>query len=60
MDSSKTVPDRFFYEALQQRLARPDCVARGWLLDGFPHTREQCHALQAMGVVPDKVGGCLR
>lgn len=40
---------------LTKRLAQPDCQARGWLLDGFPHTREQCAVLSEMGVIPDKV-----
>ncbi|GFR43730.1 hypothetical protein Agub_g4841 [Astrephomene gubernaculifera] len=55
MDASKTVPDRFFFELLSRRLSEPDCVARGWLLDGFPHTAEQCAELEARGIVPDKV-----
>lgn len=49
---------RFFFAMLRKRLADPDCVARGWLLDGFPHTAEQCTQLQDMGIVPDKVGWC--
>ncbi|PNH05620.1 Adenylate kinase, chloroplastic [Tetrabaena socialis] len=55
MDASKTVPDRFFFELLAKRLAEPDCVAKGWLLDGFPHTEEQCAMLQSLGIMPDKV-----
>ncbi len=46
---------RFFFEVLAQRLAEPDCVARGWLLDGFPHTAEQCEELARRGISPDKV-----
>lgn len=49
------LPPRFFFEVLTQRLAEPDCVARGWLLDGFPHTAEQCEELGRRGISPDKV-----
>ncbi len=55
MDSSKTVPDHFFLELLLERLTQPDCAASGWLLDGFPHNKEQAAALAAAGLVPDKV-----
>ncbi|EFJ40819.1 adenylate kinase [Volvox carteri f. nagariensis] len=55
MDASKTVPDRIFFAVLRTRLAEPDCVARGWVLDGFPHTRNQCAELEEMGIIPDKV-----
>ncbi|GLC37755.1 Adenylate kinase [Pleodorina starrii] len=55
MDASKTVPDRFFFEVLRNRLAEPDCVARGWVLDGFPHTGPQCAELESLGINPDKV-----
>ncbi|GIL93290.1 hypothetical protein Vretimale_15687 [Volvox reticuliferus] len=55
MDASKTVPDRFFFTVLRKRLAEPNCVARGWVLDGFPHTHIQCVELEEMGIVPDKV-----
>lgn len=40
---------------LFKRLAAPDCRAKGWLLDGFPHTAEQAATIQRAGIVPDKV-----
>lgn len=55
MDASKTVPDHFFYQMLEARLQQPDCLANGWLLDGFPHTAPQTETLAQMGIVPDKV-----
>lgn len=49
-----STPRRFFLELLTARLSAPDCLARGWLLDGFPHTREQAARLAATGFAPDK------
>lgn len=50
-----TTPRRYFIELLTRRVAEPDCIASGWLLDGFPHTAEQAEALKGLGMVPDKV-----
>jgi hypothetical protein len=41
MDGGRTVPDRILLGLLLARLQQPDCVAQGWVLDGFPHTRTQ-------------------
>jgi adenylate kinase family enzyme len=46
---------RIFLEMLQKRLAQPDCLANGWLLDGFPHTSHQAQELRQRGIEPDKV-----
>ncbi len=46
---------RFFLELLERRLSEPDCQAKGWLLDGFPHTAAQAEALRQRGLEPDKV-----
>ena len=42
-------------ELIDARVTREDCVARGWILDGFPHTFYQAAALRAKGHEPDKV-----
>lgn len=55
MDSSKTVPDRFFAEVLVKRVAQSDCQIHGWVVDGYPHTRQQAEDLAAQGIRPDKV-----
>jgi hypothetical protein len=41
VDGSSAVPDDIFMGLLAARLSEPDCQARGWLLDGFPHTAAQ-------------------
>ena len=55
LDATKTVPDDFMMELIDARVTREDCVARGWILDGFPHNFYQAAALRAKGHEPDKV-----
>ena len=55
MDSSQTVPDQYFITVLRAKLAEPDCLTRGWLMDGFPHMKSQVEELFRLGIVPDKV-----
>lgn len=31
------------------------CVTLGWVLDGFPHTKEQFEKLHEKGLIPMKV-----
>lgn len=44
VESGALVPDAITVEAVDGRLAGPDC-AKGWLLDGFPRTEGQAEAL---------------
>ena len=55
MDAGKLVPDSLVINLVKERLASPECVSRGWLLDGFPRTGEQAKALQQANINPDKV-----
>ncbi|KAH7472294.1 putative adenylate kinase 5, chloroplastic [Phytophthora ramorum] len=45
MDHGELVPDDLVTDVVLGRLAEPDCVTRGWLLDGFPRTARQAQAL---------------
>jgi adenylate kinase len=45
MERGDLVPDAVIVGLARERLQQPDC-ARGYILDGFPRTREQAEALQ--------------
>ena len=44
IDAGELVPDEVIIGMVQERVARPD-AANGFLLDGFPRTRQQAEAL---------------
>jgi adenylate kinase len=54
MDSGALVPDEVVIGILKERIAEDDCK-NGFILDGFPRTVPQADALEAMGIVIDKV-----
>lgn len=54
MEEGKLVPDEVVIGIIQERLSKEDCQS-GFILDGFPRTIPQAEALDAMGVVIDKV-----
>ena len=53
MESGQLVPDEVIIKIVTERLAEPDCEAKGWMLDGFPRTRGQADALAAAGITAD-------
>ena len=53
MDKGALVPDDVVIEIVRQRIAQPDCK-KGYLLDGFPRTKEQAEALDKITKI-DKV-----
>ncbi|KAM9325835.1 adenylate kinase 8 [Gastrophryne carolinensis] len=54
-DKGQEIPDALWARLIQERLSKVDCVKRGWVLDGFPRTREQALLLQMNGSSPDHV-----
>ena len=54
IDAGQLVPDEVVIGIIKERLAKEDC-RNGFILDGFPRTIPQAEALDAMGVVIDKV-----
>jgi adenylate kinase len=47
MEAGQLMPDAVIIEMIAQRIAQPDC-RNGFVLDGFPRTRGQAEALDAM------------
>jgi len=47
MARGELVPDSLVIEIVRERLGRPDCRP-GFILDGFPRTPEQAHALDEL------------
>ena len=54
IEAGQLVPDEVVIGIIRDRLAADDC-ANGFILDGFPRTIPQAEALDAMGIVIDKV-----
>ena len=52
--AGKLVPDAVVIEMVNERLKQDDCK-NGFILDGFPRTIPQAEALDASGVVIDRV-----
>ncbi|XP_038046287.1 adenylate kinase 8-like [Patiria miniata] len=55
VDRNMLVPDNLMIKILDERLAQLDCVTRGWVLRGFPRTREQAENLSKIGHEPNRV-----
>lgn len=54
MKSGGLAPDETVIALVKARLEKQDCVARGWLLDGFPRTPAQAKALTDLGIKAHK------
>lgn len=49
------VPDELATEALELYLLDPQCVTRGFVLDGYPVTTKQMELLRERSIIPHKV-----
>ncbi|ELT89859.1 hypothetical protein CAPTEDRAFT_200548 [Capitella teleta] len=49
------VPDAIVLSILKERLTDLDCAAHGWVLHGYPKTREQAEQLSGAGLLPNRV-----
>jgi len=44
-DKGLLVPDEIIIEVLKKRISQPDCIEKGFILDGYPRTIPQAKAL---------------
>ncbi|XP_067294945.1 adenylate kinase 8 isoform X2 [Pseudorasbora parva] len=51
----KQIPKDLWSQLILQRLLKPDCVRRGWVLEAIPKTQEEALCLQEAGITPDHV-----
>ncbi|WAR01696.1 KAD8-like protein [Mya arenaria] len=49
---NQTIPTELWMTIIGERMKLFDCVKKGWVMEGFPQTREQCLALQSAGIYP--------
>ena len=59
MKSSKIlqkVPTEIWIKILSDRMKLADCIKKGWVMEGFPHTRQQALALQVVGICAKHTG----
>ncbi|CAF2576932.1 unnamed protein product [Rotaria sp. Silwood2] len=50
------VPDSLLMQIIRDRLSQKDCVTKGWVMIGFPRTREQAESLaRTPGLAPSRV-----
>lgn len=54
-DRNIAIPDDMMLQALTKRLNQLDCATKGWVLHGFPMTRDQAEGLAKAGHHPNRV-----
>jgi len=53
MDAGKLVPNEVVVDIVKDRLEGEDARSAGWLLDGYPRSKEQADAITEAGIVPE-------
>jgi adenylate kinase len=50
-DRGELVPDEIIIEVLKRRISEPDCIEKGFILDGYPRTIPQAEALSKIAKI---------
>ncbi|XP_069465415.1 adenylate kinase 8 [Ambystoma mexicanum] len=54
-DEGQEIPSALWAKLIAERLSEADCIKRGWILEGFPQTRDQALKMQMAGIAPTHV-----
>lgn len=49
------LPDNIVLKCLVERLSKLDCASKGWVLRGYPKTRNQAEAMAEAGYIPNRI-----
>lgn len=52
IDDGQDIPTALWAKLVAERLSKVDCIKRGWVIEGFPQTREQALRIQMAGIAP--------
>ncbi len=55
IEKGEPFPDNIVNHHIEKRLKQSDCKVNGWVLDGFPNTKQQINLLKAMRIKPTSV-----
>jgi adenylate kinase len=54
-DAGDDIPSDMTRRLVMEKLASPECSSRGWVLEGFPTTASDAHAMLTSGLLPTRV-----
>ncbi|XP_075255020.1 adenylate kinase 8-like [Convolutriloba macropyga] len=54
-ENNKEIPDNLLFKLLDERLGQLDCVANGWVLNGFPKNGSQAERMERLGYKANRV-----
>jgi adenylate kinase len=54
-DAGEDVPSELTQRLVMDKLASPECSSRGWVLESFPTTASEAHAMLTSGLLPTRV-----
>ena len=54
-DTGAPIPDEMINDLVSKRLSMSDCKVSGWVLEGFPYSKNQINLLKSLNIKPSTV-----
>lgn len=54
-EQGRDLDDLLLVQLIQKRVEMSDCASKGWVLEGFPHTRAQAILMAKKSLLPSNV-----